>query len=360
MLRERRAVAAVGWIVLGAALAACRGGARDGGRPPARLVDPPALAMVADAGVADAFVEPPLALSIVDSCDAPAIPSDPKVRSADGGAAPERVRLEVPYGPDVKQTLDITWPATPGPHPLVVLLHGGGWTAGDKHLFWPTMRALSERGWVAATINYRLARDDARAFPVGMNDARCGTAWLVSHARELQADPARLVVLGASAGGHMAALLGLAPDAPAFTSDCASSRVPHLAIAGVIAYYAPLELRDAASRYPPKMLEAVEELLRTDAGTPEWNVRGTAATPRTYLGVGSAPPILLLHGDADKVVPIDDSRTFQRALDAHGVPSLLVELHDQGHGFAVLGRKEPILRATCTAWAFLDRVAARR
>jgi acetyl esterase/lipase len=114
------------------------------------------------------------------------------------------------------------------------------------------------------------------------------------------------------------------------------------------------------------MRQAVEELLRGDAGTPEWEARAASATPATHFaaehlgdGANRPPPFLLLHGDADTVVPIDDSRSFKRALDAHGVPSVLVELHEQGHGFAVLARKEPLLPATCTAWAFLDRVAAR-
>jgi len=121
-----------------------------------------------------------------------------------------------------------------------------------------------------------------------------------------------------------------------------------------------VELRDSATRYPPKMRQAVEELLRVDGGPEDFEARAALATPATRLGLGRPPPILLVHGDADTVVPIDDSRSFKRALDAHGVPSLLVEVHDQGHGFAVLARKEPLLPATCTAWAFLDRVAARR
>lgn len=304
----------------------------------------------------------PLAFTpaLVATCDAPPIPKDPGFRAPDGGPPPERVRLEVPFGADIKQTLDVAWPESPGPHPIAVFVHGGGWTAGDKHLFWPTMRTLTERGFVAASVNYRFARDEARAFPVGMRDARCGLAWLVTHAAELGGDPERLVLIGASAGGHMAALLALTPDDPAFTSDCPTSKLEHLPVAGAIAYYAPLELRDSATRYPPKMRQAVEELLRVDGGPEDFEARAALATPATRLGLGRPPPILLVHGDADTVVPIDDSRSFKRALDAHGVPSLLVEVHDQGHGFAVLARKEPLLPATCTAWAFLDRVAARR
>jgi dipeptidyl aminopeptidase/acylaminoacyl peptidase len=68
---------------------------------------------------------------------------------------------------------------------------------------------------------------------------------------------------------------------------------------------------------------------------------------------------LLLHGSADSIVPVDDSRSFKRALDEHHVPSLLVELPDQAHGFAVLSRKPELAPATCTAWAFLDRVLSR-
>ncbi len=257
----------------------------------------------------------------------------------------------MPYGTDVKQTLDVSSPPSAKSLPLVAIIHGGGWTSGDKHMFWPTLRALNDHGFVAATINYRFARDEARAFPVGVRDSRCALAYLVAHGAEYGADPARLAIIGASSGGHIAALIGAAPDEPGWTTGCEDVK---LRIAGVISYYAPLNLTTEQG-YPPRMHAAVWEFLRVDAGTPEWESVARRASPATWLDE-TDPPFLLLHGSADSIVPVDDSRSFKRALDEHHVPSLLVELPDQEHGFAVLSRKPELAPATCTAWAFLDRV----
>jgi acetyl esterase/lipase len=298
----------------------------------------------------------PLELKIVETCDAPMIPRDAGFYAEDGGPAPN-VRLEVPYGTDVKQTLDVAWPQedrkSEGRRPIVAIIHGGGWTAGDKHMFFPTMRALVDHGWVAATINYRLARDEARAFPAGVRDTRCALAWIVKHAHEMNGDPERLALIGASAGGHLAALIGVAPDE--WADGCDDVK---LHVAGVISYYAPLDFRTIEDKYPRQMQMAVWELLRADAGSPEWKDRALRATPETFLDE-SDPPFLLLHGSADTVVPVDDSRAFKRALDARGIPALLVEVEGQKHGFPVLSRREDLLTATCTAWDFLERVFAR-
>jgi acetyl esterase/lipase len=292
---------------------------------------------------------------VVEECEATPIPKDPGFRGADGNPLPH-FHLEVPYGPDKKQTLDVSSPPAPspsGPRPMVALIHGGGWTAGDKHMFWPTMRALNDHGFVAATINYRLARDKARAFPAGVRDSRCALAYLVKHAAAYGGDPTRLAVIGASAGAHIAALIAVQPDAAELSTGCEDVS---LRFAGVIAYYGPLELTTLRG-YPPVMHESVWEFFRVEPGTPEWAAVARRASPRTFVDE-TAPPFLLLHGGADNIVPVHDSRAFKRVLDEHRVPSLLVELPDQKHGFAVLGRKPATARATCTAWAFLDRVLA--
>jgi acetyl esterase/lipase len=175
----------------------------------------------------------------------------------------------------------------------------------------------------------------------------------VKNAAEYGGDPTRLALIGASAGAHIAALIAVQPNAPEFASGCEDVS---LRFAGVIAYYGPLELATERG-YPPVMLETVWEFFRVDRGTPEWAAVARRASPSTFV-TETAPPFLLLHGGADNIVPVDDSRAFKRVLDEHRVPSLLVELPDQKHGFAVLGRKPAIAPATCTAWAFLDRILA--
>jgi acetyl esterase/lipase len=286
------------------------------------------------------------------ACDPPPIPGDAGI-THDAGGGPG-TWVEVPYGSDVKQTFDVVAPEKVGaPRPMIVFVHGGGWTAGDKHLFWPAMRALATRGYVTATVNYRLARDAARAFPVGVQDVRCAVATVVSRAAEWGADPGRVVLWGASAGGHLAALVGLAPDAPLFRGPCAASA--RIEVRGVVSYYAPLDLVDTERRYPKRMHAAVLELFRKEPGTPAYEAMAKAASPATWVGPG-APPVLLVHGSADRIVPPDDSRRFQRALQAAGVPSALIELPGEDHGFGVLSRRDSLRPATCAVLAFLDRV----
>ena len=341
-------------------LAACRGPS-----PIARLPSPPPapadtstlVAEVANAPAPALELQPSSRprLQIVEQCEAPPLPRFPDFWDEHRLPLPN-VHFEVPYGTDIKQTLDVSSPPDPsssGPRPLVAIIHGGGWTAGDKHMFWPTMRALNDRGFVAATINYRLARNKARAFPAGVRDARCALAYLVKHAAAYGADPSRLAVIGASAGAHIAALIGARPNAAELSAGCEDVT---LRLAGVIAYYGPLGLTTEQG-YPPLMHEAVQEFFRAEPGSPEWASIARRASPSTFLDE-TAPPFLLVHGIADNIVPVDDSRVFKRALDEHHVPSLLVELPDQHHGFGVLGRRPELARATCTAWAFLDRVLA--
>jgi dipeptidyl aminopeptidase/acylaminoacyl peptidase len=110
------------------------------------------------------------------------------------------------------------------------------------------------------------------------------------------------------------------------------------------------------------MHAAVLELFRMDAGSPEYAPRARAASPATYLhrspAPTSLPPVLLVHGGADTIVPADDSRSFHRELQAAGVASALVELPGESHGFAVLSRREALLPATCAVLTFLRRVLA--
>lgn len=278
----------------------------------------------------------------VEQCVVPPIPSE------DGGTI--AVDFDVPYGRDERQVLDIAWPNASAKG-LVVIVHGGGWTAGAKKLFQPTIRQLASIGYVAATVNYRLARGSNNAFPIGLADVRCAIREAQARTSDHHVDASKLVVLGASAGGHLAAMIAVDGDDPAVDGAC--ERKGPIFVRGAISYYAPLELDRAHDHYPPKMVQAVDELLRVDGGPEDWDRRARMATPNHYVDERDAP-VLLLHGTDDRVVPVSDSLTFSHLLEAAGVPTLVVELPGQDHGFAVLGKKESTRVATCTALAFLE------
>jgi acetyl esterase/lipase len=302
------------------------------------------------------------------SLDAPVLdcvlPPRP-LQSAQPGTA-SRVEHDVAYGPDPAQRFDVALPAPaaqgPAP-PWVVLVHGGGWTAGDKRLYWPQLAILSSLGYAAATVNYRLARDPSRAFPVPPSDVACALAAIARESPRLGADGDRMVLVGGSSGGHLVALVAVAQNDPAVLGVCAD-RFP--TPAGVVAFYPPLELRGTAARYPERLNMAVEELFRLPPGTAAWQRATTLATPVAQLPPpGSAanlglPPFLLIAAGSDVIVPADDTRVFHQSLRDRGVPSLLVEVPGAGHGFPILGRGASQRPATCTLLEFLRRALGPR
>ncbi len=280
-------------------------------------------------------------LAVVDQCVVPRTPAQ------DAGIPMD---FDIPYGPDERQRVDIAWPEGK-PKGLVVLIHGGGWTAGYKALFRPTARTLASLGYVAATVGYRMARDDARAFPVGLADVRCGIRLAMRKAHERGA--IRTALLGASAGAHLAVMVDVAGDAQGFDGDCPEKGPIH--VDGTVAYYPPLDIEHSREHYPPRMQKAVDELLRVDGGPAEWMAHARAATPANYVD-SSDPPILLLHGHDDPIVPVQDSRDFERLLRRAHVPTRFVEVPGEKHGFFVLGRRAALRRASCTALRFLEVV----
>lgn len=295
-----------------------------------------------------------MTLARVDDC---AIPD----YIANDAAGPTAIE-DIAYGEDKRQKYDLVLPEQPMPKLLVVIVHGGGWTSGGKGLYRPTIRMLSTLGYAAASVGYRLAADSTRAFPVGLADVRCAI-----RAASARAGVQKIVVLGASAGGHLAALVAVAPDAPQWDRECADRRP--VSISGAILYYAPLEIDRAPERYVPIMRQAVDELLfgaktykdldgAIDEDGSDWAFRAREATPRYAIG-SQTPPMVLLNGAADTIVPLADARDFAAALEHAGVPHVLVALPDQKHGFPVLGHKPEVKPASCTTLHFLEQMAAQ-
>ena len=297
-----------------------------------------------------------ITLARVNDCDIPAY-----IANDAGGPS---VLEDLAYGEDKKQKYDLVLPET-SPKALVVIVHGGGWTSGGKSLYRPTIRMLSTLGYAAASISYRLAGDETRAFPVGLADVRCAI-------RSVQArvGVAKTVLLGASAGAHLSAMVATELDAPTFDGDCADRRP--INVSGAILYYAPLELDKSRERYVPIMRQAVDEFLygaqtwaeagvdgSADAfelGRTDWSIRAIEATPSHHTLKG-APPMLILQGAIDTIVPPADARDFANALEHAGVPHLMIELPGLGHGFPVLGHKPEVKPASCSTLHFLEQIA---
>ncbi len=130
----------------------------------------------------------------------------PLIRIADASLAPEtRLMAEQAYAKGL--LLDLYLPAAKGPAPLVVLVHGGGWRAGDRQEMAPLAARLAARGYAAATVDYRLSGQ--ALYPAAIEDVKASINWLRDHALQLGIDARRIAVAGGSAGGQIASLVGV-------------------------------------------------------------------------------------------------------------------------------------------------------
>lgn len=216
--------------------------------------------------------------------------------------------------------------------PLVVAIHGGGWTGGSKDDFGPTMVRLARSGVAVAAVDYRLARSGRPSWPENFDDVREAVRWLRRHADRLDLDPGRFAALGASAGGHLAALVGTWPEGSGPPGD-ASARV-----AAVIDFYGPADLADLAGS--PGAESAAARML----GGPAVGSRGLyeRASPIRHVDAND-PPFLLIHGDRDRTVPPEQSRRMAEALNSSGVRHRLIEVEGVGHGFGLRAGERDLL-----------------
>jgi len=235
-----------------------------------------------------------------------------------------------------------------GPTPCVVFVHGGGWAGGDPSQAAGNGLHFARRGIATVAISYRLA--PAHRFPACLDDVRRGLRWVRAHAREFGVDADRLVLMGLSAGAHLAVLAHLARDLPALEPDLpAELRDVSEDVLGVIAHYGPYDL---ARRKPVGGWDPIADLLGDRVADPEW-IR--LASPIAHAAAATAP-MLLVHGTADTVVSWRESERMHRALVAAGRASELLILDGAPHAFQVDWRGEANGRANAAMDAFLDRV----
>jgi acetyl esterase/lipase len=227
----------------------------------------------------------------------------------------------VPGGHE-RQKLDLYVPVDgEGPFPLIVWIHGGSWRYGSKEGCIPVPWAL--KGYVVASINYRLSQD--ATFPAQIEDCKSAVRWLRAHAKGYKIDRDHVIAWGDSAGGHLASLLGTAGDAAEWEPrpPAESSRVQ-----AVIDWYGRADLTRVCT--DPSMAEhAVARLI----GGSGQGVYDTArkASPIAHV-TRDDPPFLIMHGEVDTTVPVQQSEDFAAALKKAGVPVILVVLKGIGHG----------------------------
>lgn len=205
--------------------------------------------------------------------------------------------------------------------PVLVVIHGGAWARGERPKGWTGYRRFVDAGFAVVSMQYRLA-GQARA-PAAVEDVRCVMGWIARAAEREGLDPQRIVLMGTSAGAHLA-LMAASIDKNEGLDPAECGPAPRAA--AVIDFYGPTDLR-------PQSLGAWNS-----PSIGNWVGQGEAGaamaarmSPITRIKPGQ-PPVFIVHGDADPVVPIAASTALKAALDRAKVPTELRIVPGGVHG----------------------------
>ncbi|TNM43333.1 alpha/beta hydrolase [Nocardioides albidus] len=258
------------------------------------------------------------------------------------------VHRDIPYAPYGRRgLLDVyTSEVTPAAGaPVLLQVHGGAWTIGDKEQQGlPLMQHLAAKGWVCVAINYRLAPRDP--WPAQIVDVKAAIAWIKEHIADFGGDPSYVAITGGSAGGHLAALAAVTPNAPEFqpgfeTADTSvQAAVPYYGVydwAGATGLRSAELMRDTflaprvvrrRFRDAPEVFEQASPLLRVSPDDPDFFV---------------------IHGSRDTLVDPAQARSFVEALRATSKRTVVyAELPGAQHAFDIFPsiRSQHLVRAT--------------
>lgn len=228
--------------------------------------------------------------------------------------------------------LDLYRPAASETHPLVVYVHGGAWVKGTKRDGGPiedfpaVLAQLAQRGFVVAAVEYRL--DGEAKFPAAIQDVKAAIRFLRGRAAQYGIDPSRIGIFGGSAGGQLAALAGTSCGVAALDPPTApGASPPSDCVQAAAAWYGVHDFRTVPT--PPGQTGPASYLGCPTRRCPTETLR--FASPVAYVDPKN-PPFLLIHGLADKLVAVSQTREFEVALRAAGVPVKAIYIPGVDHG----------------------------
>jgi acetyl esterase/lipase len=219
--------------------------------------------------------------------------------------------------------LDLYLPRRPKePMPVALLFHGGGWQSGSKEEIALDVLPYLAMGFVVANVDYRLA--NVAGAPAAVEDSRCALRWVIRHAKQYDLDVDRLILVGSSAGAHLALMAALAPPSAGFDTLCPGDEP--LKVAAVINFFGIIDVGALLAGPQPR-----DFAVGWIGKAPDPAALARRVSPITYVRAG-VPPIFTAHGDADPIVPFAQAQRLHAALDSAGVPNRLFPLRDAGHG----------------------------
>lgn len=237
-------------------------------------------------------------------------------------------------GGDQDLKLDLARPKadSAAKRPAIVMIHGGGWTAGDRRDFHGLQFHLAQAGVVCVTVQYRLAPKSK--FPAQVEDVKCAVRWLRAHADEYGVDPERIAALGASAGAHLAVMLAVTPDQSQLEGVGGNPGISSKVVAAV-GLAGPYDLTLAYANSPRQRAQegqAVRGMLEGFlGGTPAQVAEAYhAASPVSYVRKEVAP-LFLCHGEQDPLVPVEQADVMVAKLREAGAEVEYVKIPDGSH-----------------------------
>lgn len=223
---------------------------------------------------------------------------------------------------NIPQTMDAYFPEAGGPWPALIYVHGGAWMHGDKSEAAMFARSMTAQGYLVVSLNYRLY--PAGRYPAMIEDVKCAIRFLRANAADYNLNPNRIGAMGVSAGGHLVSLVGTSDESAG--TDVGeyldwSSRVQ--------AVVALAPVTDLTRSFPNADIELMRQV-----GFGEDNI--VEASPISHV-TPDDPPFLLIHGDRDELVPVEQSQLMYDRLVQVGVPAQLIIVRNAGHSMTSTG-----------------------
>ena len=210
-------------------------------------------------------------------------------------------------------------PTASKPTPIVFNIHGGGWRVGAKE-DQGGFGGFFNNGFAVANIDYRLS--DVAPAPAAVEDVRAAILYVVQHAKTFNINPDKIVIMGASAGAHLALMAGLLQKDHRFDGNF--KHIENFSIKAIIDKYGPTDLT----------VPSIERNKSAALWLGDYigNKNLLASMSPIYYVKKTSPPVLIIHGDADKIVPYQQSVELHKKLDEEGVRNQLITIQGGGHG----------------------------
>ena len=229
--------------------------------------------------------------------------------------------------------LDVYLPyEPPATMPVVMVIHGGGWVIDTRESASLTALPYMQMGFAVVNIDYRLAKEALA--PAAVEDALCALQWVGRNAKRYHFDLDKVVVTGASAGGHLALATGMIPSDSPLTNQCAHNEPtwsgpytnPAPKVAAIVNWFGITDVADMLQgpnirSYAVSWFGSLSDRMAL----------ARTLSPLTYVRAGG-PPVLTIHGDKDPLVPYAHALRLKQAMDKAGQKNQLVTIPGGGHG----------------------------